>query len=144
MAVFSICLHYNLTELSLIGHFVLGRILYMRTVFATKKRRPGVVMKEESTARLRCKPGDLARVIYAKSPLLIGRMVIVEGWNDDGRWNVRLLGDPCFGVAMYTKRPVITCAFAARDSSLEPIVPSNLKLSRRSVDHLNPEVSAWC
>lgn len=100
--------------------------------------------RRTSASGLRCRPGDLARVIYAKSPLLIDRMVIVEGWNDDGRWNVRLLGDPCFGVAMYSKRPVITCAFAARDSSLEPIVPSDVNFSRRMVDRMDPEVSAWC
>ena len=81
------------------------------------------VSEELGSNGLRCRPGDLARVIYSKNPMLIGRLVIVECWNDDGRWNVHLLGEPAFGVTMYLKRPVITCAFAARDSSLEPIGP---------------------
>lgn len=94
-------------------------------------------MSEElDSNRLRCRPGDLARVIYSKNPMLLGRLVIVECWNDDGRWNVHLLGEPSFGITMYLKRPVITCAFAARDSSLEPIAPPDETITHRTkADH---------
>lgn len=86
---------------------------------------------------LRCRPGDLARVIYSSNPLLLGRTVIVEGWNDDGRWNVHLLGEPSFGVALYSKRPMITSGFAAKDSSLEPITPLSSAVNQSTVDRLD-------
>lgn len=76
--------------------------------------------KEMGTTR-RCKPNSLARVVHSKNPLLVGRTVVVEDWNHDGRWNICLVGEPAFGVTPCSKRPVITCQFAARDSSLEPI-----------------------
>ncbi len=78
-------------------------------------------MTKKLGTTLRCKPNSLARVIHSKNPVLVGRTVVVEDWNDDGRWNICLVGDPAFAVTPYSKRPVITCQFAARDSSLEPI-----------------------
>lgn len=75
----------------------------------------------EQRGGLRCRPGDLARVVYSANPLLIGRTVFIEGWGGHGRWNVTLLGAPSFGLEFETKRPVVGNKTAFRDSSLAPI-----------------------
>jgi hypothetical protein len=97
-------------------------------------------VSEELNNGLRCRPGDLARVIYSKIPMLIGRLVLVAEWNGDGRWRVYLLGDPCFGITSQSRRPVVTCGWAFRDSSLEPLSPEDA-ISRIEIslpaDHLS-------
>ncbi|WP_186172950.1 hypothetical protein [Burkholderia gladioli] len=70
---------------------------------------------------LQCKPGDLARVVSAASPALIGRIVFVEDLFDSGDWNVTLLGEPAFGITSISQRPVVTHRFRFYDSSLEPL-----------------------
>jgi len=75
----------------------------------------------QPTQGLRCRPGDLARVIYSTNALLIGRVVFVEGWGANGRWNVTLLGDPAFGIQRRTGRPIISNKTTFRDSSLQPL-----------------------
>jgi hypothetical protein len=70
---------------------------------------------------LRCKPGDLARVIYSTNPLLVGRMVLVEKWGQYDRWDVTLLGEPAFGLEFGTGRPIAGRKTAFRDTSLLPL-----------------------
>lgn len=71
---------------------------------------------------LRCRPGDLAKIIYSKSPALIGRTVYVEAFDDEaGRWEVMLLGGPHFGFGFRTGRPMIGNDLLCLDSSLLPL-----------------------
>lgn len=73
-------------------------------------------------AKLRCRPGDLARVVYSKFPTLIGRIVYVQDFDEEaGRWLVLLLGEPHFGITEKTKRPIIGNEWICRDSSLVPL-----------------------
>lgn len=73
-------------------------------------------------AKLRCQPGDLARIVYSKFPDLIGRTVYVEAFNDEaGRWEVLLLGAPHFGFGLKTGRPMFGNDMYSRDSSLVPL-----------------------
>lgn len=75
---------------------------------------------------LRCRPGDLARVIYSKLDGLVGRTVFVEGSGaslPDGshQWNVTLFGAPVVGVGPLSGRPRVTHKLTFRDSSLLPL-----------------------
>lgn len=70
---------------------------------------------------LRCKPRDIAQVVYSTNPLLVGRLVFVEGWGAHARWNVTLLGAPAFGREFRTGRLLIGRKTAFRDASLRPI-----------------------
>ncbi|MDN7925707.1 hypothetical protein [Burkholderia vietnamiensis] len=70
---------------------------------------------------LRCKVGDLARIVCSKIPGLIGRTAVVERRHDCERWAVTVLGEPVFGIGAYSARPVITNRFFFRDSSLVPL-----------------------
>ncbi|WP_186211643.1 hypothetical protein [Burkholderia gladioli] len=72
-------------------------------------------------APLRCRPGDLARIVYSTNPTLLGRIVVVEKWGEHDGWNVTLLGAPSFGLEIGTGRPVIGHKTVLRDSSLEPL-----------------------
>ncbi len=81
-------------------------------------------MREEVAPRLRCRPGDLARVVHSINPALIDQIVVVERWrNEHGRWAVRLLGGVALGVTLSTRQPIITARYGFRDSSLEPLAP---------------------
>ncbi|HDR8928305.1 TPA: hypothetical protein QDB26_005331 [Burkholderia vietnamiensis] len=86
---------------------------------------------------LRCRPGDLARVIYSSNPALVGRIVLVECWHDEtnDRWETTVFGAPTLGLTLHTKRPIITTKYVFRDTSLLP-------LRGDDVDHENevPEV----
>lgn len=97
-----------------------GLVLYMRTVLFCKNGRR---MKQQNGEQgiLRCKPGDIARVVYSTNPLLVGRLVLVEGWGSHSRWDVTLLGEPAFGREFGTGRPLIGRRTAFRDTSLRPI-----------------------
>ncbi|WP_157692710.1 hypothetical protein [Burkholderia sp. ABCPW 11] len=75
---------------------------------------------------LRCRPGDLARVIYSKLDGLVGRTVFVEGVGaspPDGShlWNVTLFGAPVVGVGPLSGRPRVTHKLRFSDSSLLPL-----------------------
>lgn len=73
-------------------------------------------------SNLRCRPGDLARVVYSKHPTLVGRIVYVEAFNDEvGKWEVLLLGQPHFGFGQKTGRPMLGNEMYSRDSSLVPL-----------------------
>ncbi|WP_186183033.1 hypothetical protein [Burkholderia gladioli] len=89
--------------------------------------------------KLRCRPGDLARVIYAKNPALIGRICLVERMHDCsvGRWEVKLLGMPAFGITQNTNCPVVTNDFLCRDVSLLPLRGDGdeFEIETREVDH---------
>lgn len=80
-------------------------------------------MKQQTgdTIGLRCKPGDIARIVYSTNPLLVGRLVLVEEWGTHARWNVTLLGAPAFGREFRAGRPLIGYKTAFRDTSLRPI-----------------------
>lgn len=69
----------------------------------------------------RCKPGDLAWVVHSTNALLIGRLVVVEKWGQNDRWDVTLIGSPSFGLEFGTGRPIIGHKTAFRDSSLLPL-----------------------
>ena len=70
---------------------------------------------------LRCRPGDLAKIVFSTDPLLLGRIVLVEAWGRHGRWDVTLMGEPTFGLEFGTLRPLITNKTSFRDSSLQPL-----------------------
>lgn len=72
-------------------------------------------------ARFRCRPGDLARVIYTKNPALLGRTVFVDGRYDAKRWAVIVLGEGVAGTSIRDGRPIFGNDFVFRDSSLLPL-----------------------
>jgi hypothetical protein len=72
--------------------------------------------------KLRCRPGDLAKIIHSINPAIIGRTVLVEEWaSEHERWSVTLLGAPSFGIGVVTRRPQIGNKKLFRDSSLLPL-----------------------
>ncbi|MCM2546216.1 hypothetical protein ACVCII_03920 [Burkholderia glumae] len=85
-------------------------------------------------AQLRCRPGDLARVVYSTNPTLLGRTVIVEEWGEHDRWNVTLLGAPAFGLSFRTRRPIVTNKTAFRDSSLVPLRGEDQESTERETE----------
>lgn len=93
-------------------------------------------MREEATPHLRCKPGDLARVIHSINPALIDQIVVVEGWREEhGRWAVCLLGRAVLGVTLSAREPTITSRYGFRDSSLEPLPPEIAVACGMAVSH---------
>lgn len=72
-------------------------------------------------AKLRCRPGDLARIIHSRRPELMNRIVFVEYLYDSERWAITLLGEPAFGLTERGRRPVVTNEFSIRDWRLEPL-----------------------
>lgn len=88
---------------------------------------------------LRCRPGNLARVIRSNNPALVGRIAVVERIHDIevGRWEVTILGAPVFGITKRHKRPVITNRFVCRDTSLVPLRGDepNSCVDEREVNH---------
>lgn len=94
-------------------------------------------MKEESKTRLRCRPGDLARVVASRNPALVGTIVAIQRLRSDGRWDV-LLEEPAFGFTERMKRPVVTREFSFWDASLEPLPQEAWRVSRQTAC-LRPE-----
>lgn len=88
-------------------------------------------MNEERITRLRCRPGDLAKVVTSRNPALIGTIVTIQRLRSDGRWDV-LLENPAFGFTGRMKRPVVTPEFAFWDASLEPLPQEARRISRRT------------
>ena len=68
----------------------------------------------------RCRPGDLARVIYSFYPEMIGRIVLVQ-WFSEARneWAARLLGEPV--LAYLEPDPTRSNDWWYRDQSLLPL-----------------------
>ncbi len=76
----------------------------------------------EQQGGLRCRPGDLARVIFSRTPGLKGKKVVVVDWCEEyGRWQVQLLDGPQIGISIQSGRPMLSTCCYFRDSSLEPI-----------------------
>lgn len=95
-------------------------------------------MERETGVRgLRCRPGDLARVVASTNPALIGTIVTIQRMRSDGRWDV-LLEKPAFGFTGRAKRPVITRQFSFWDGSLEPL-PDVVRRVSRQTACLRPE-----
>ncbi|PRH46383.1 hypothetical protein C6V05_20865 [Burkholderia multivorans] len=87
--------------------------------------------------RLRCRPGDLARIVASTNPALIGTIVTIQRLRSDGRWDV-LLEKEAFGFTAVAKRPVVTREFSFWDASLEPL-PDVIGRISRQVACLRPE-----
>lgn len=90
-------------------------------------------MKKDSNKRLRCRAGDLARVVMSTNPALVGVVVLIERLRSDGRWDV-VLDRPAFGLMARSKRPVVTQEFTFRDESLEPLAQANSRFNRLMAD----------
>lgn len=70
---------------------------------------------------LRCRPGDLARVVSAWNPALIGRVVLIKTAHSRTEWVVTLLGEPGVTLTKNRKRIAASNCMLAYDSALEPI-----------------------
>ncbi|ARK91098.1 hypothetical protein BOC42_28140 [Burkholderia pseudomallei] len=90
-------------------------------------------MNKESTARLRCRPGDLARVVSAWNPALVGRIVLVGRIHKSTEWTITLLGEPGITLTKNRRRLGIGNNMLADDAQLEPIHGSMVD-SRESTD----------
>nr|WP_319002016.1 hypothetical protein [Burkholderia contaminans] len=77
--------------------------------------------RETGASRLRCRPGDLARVVTAWNPALVGRIVLIKVAHSQAEWVVILLGEPGMTLTKNRKRIVASNCVLAYDSALEPI-----------------------
>lgn len=77
--------------------------------------------RETSVGRRRCRRGDLARVVEAWNPALVGRIVLVRAAYSETEWVVTLLGEPGVTLTKNRKRIVASNCALAYDSALEPI-----------------------
>jgi hypothetical protein len=87
-------------------------------------------VSEELNNGLRCRPGDLARVIEAWNPALIGRLVLVGASYSATEWHVTLLGEAGFTLTKQRRRMTICNSMLAYDRSLEP-----LRGEKQQLDH---------
>lgn len=71
--------------------------------------------------KLRCRPGDLARVVRSKNPALPGRIVVVDRLRQADCWEVTVLGQAVFGVAVDDHGPILTNYYLFPDYALEPL-----------------------
>ncbi len=79
---------------------------------------------QEERGGLRCKSGDVARIVYSRTPGLKGKRVAVGEWCEEySRWQVQLLDGPYLGLSVENRRPLLSTRCYFQDSSLEPIVP---------------------
>ncbi|MDN7741602.1 MULTISPECIES: hypothetical protein [Burkholderia] len=70
---------------------------------------------------LRCRPGDLARVVRSKNPALLRRIVVVDRLRSADCWEVSVLGQAVFGVAADDHGPILTNYYLFPDYALEPL-----------------------
>lgn len=77
-------------------------------------------MKEEAKSRLRCKPGDTARIVRSSNRALVGRTVEVGRLHGDGRWECVLVGDAVLGMADDGLGLLLTRDWLFPDGWLEP------------------------
>ncbi len=77
-------------------------------------------MQEEAKFRLRCRPGDMARVVRSSNRALVGRTVEVGQLHKDGRWECILVGDAIMGMADDGQGLVLTRDWLFPDWCLEP------------------------
>ena len=71
--------------------------------------------------RLRCKPGDLARIKKAWNELLEGRLVFIRHAYSATEWLVYLLDGPAFSISEDRCHMVVSRSMIADDWALEPI-----------------------
>ncbi|WP_157378074.1 hypothetical protein [Burkholderia ubonensis] len=90
-------------------------------------------MNSEAKKRLRCRPGDLAKVKASTNSALVGAVVLIERLRADGRWDV-VLDRPAFGLTAQGRRPVVTWEFTFKDESLEPLAQENALFNRLLAD----------
>ncbi|QTP33689.1 hypothetical protein B7759_02292 [Burkholderia glumae] len=88
-------------------------------------------------ANLRCRPGDLARVVRSKNPALPGRIVVVDRLYETDCWAVTVLGEPVFGVAADNNGPILTNLYLFPDQALEPLRGDSPETEQdtREIDH---------
>ncbi|RQT38366.1 hypothetical protein DF036_06795 [Burkholderia contaminans] len=77
-------------------------------------------MNEEAKTRLRCRPGDMARIVRSSNRALIGRTVEVARLHRDGRWECVLVGDAVMGLADDGLGLLLTRDWLFPDGCLEP------------------------
>lgn len=75
----------------------------------------------QSQPKLRCKPGDLARIKKAWNELLEGRLVFIRRAYSATEWLVYLLDGPAFSVSEDRCHLVVARSMIADDWALEPI-----------------------
>lgn len=78
-------------------------------------------MGEVRTTKLRCKPGDLARIRKAWNTLLEGKLVLVRRAYSDTEWLVCLFDGPAFALSEDRQRYVATQTLIADDWALVPL-----------------------
>lgn len=78
-------------------------------------------MTNRGSSRLRCKPGDLARIKKAWNELLEGRLVFIRRAYSETEWLVYLLDGPAFSMSEDRCHMVVARAMIADDWALEPI-----------------------
>lgn len=71
--------------------------------------------------RLRCKPGDLARIKYAWNQSLVGRLVVIGEQHSSTEWNVTLLGGVGVTLTKDRRQMTATSRLLAYDAALEPL-----------------------
>ena len=79
-------------------------------------------MKEEAKSRLRCRPGDLARIKLSWNSLLVGRTAFVRKAYSQTEWIISLLGEPALVPSEDGTRIIAARSIIADDWALEPIV----------------------
>ncbi|VVE90429.1 hypothetical protein PBR20603_04413 [Pandoraea bronchicola] len=75
----------------------------------------------QSQPKLRCKPGDLARIKKAWNELLEGRLVFIRRAYSATEWLVYLLDGPAFSVSEDRCHLVVARSMIADDWALEPV-----------------------
>ncbi|AOI78033.1 hypothetical protein [Burkholderia sp. NRF60-BP8] len=88
-------------------------------------------------AKLRCRPGDLARVVRSKNPALPGRIVVVDRLRHGDCWEVTVLGQAVFGAAADEDGPIFTNYYLFPDYALEPLRGDGLETEQgeREANH---------
>lgn len=78
-------------------------------------------MKEEAHTRLRCRPGDLARIKTSWNSLLVGRIAFVRSAYSETEWVIALLGEPALVPNPDGTRIIAARLIIADDWALEPL-----------------------
>ncbi|KVP40868.1 hypothetical protein WJ89_18630 [Burkholderia ubonensis] len=78
---------------------------------------------------LRCKAGDIARVVHSTNMALVDRIVAVVQLYEDGRWECELVGAPVLGLADDGEGLILTRDWLFPDSCLQPRVDTRVAAS---------------
>lgn len=100
-------------------------------------------MRDEGKAGLRCRPGDLARVVRASNQRFLGQIVLVEQWRPEfERWQVCFMNGPQYGRGLRSGSLMFDSRCGFRDSSLEPLTrpkeSAECHLDQQSASHHRP------